>query len=176
MAANYGTISQVLGPVVDVTFDDEGTLPPILTALKTTNPTLGKDENNLTLEVSLHIGENTVTFRWKDRSDHNRTKQLTLSGEEFVRRYLRHVLPQGLRSIRYYGFCHPTAKAKRMRVQFHSGTPVEFGAAAAPVTGTASPHQCPKCGDATRLLMSFRVRRRGRGPPADLQRSTPASA
>ena len=57
---NYGTIAQVLGPVVDVHFDDAGTLPPILTALKTTNPTLGKGENNLVLEVSLHIGENTV--------------------------------------------------------------------------------------------------------------------
>ena len=69
MAANYGTISQVLGPVVDVTFDDEGTLPPILTALKTTNPTLGKDENNLTLEVSLHIGENTVRAIAMDSTD-----------------------------------------------------------------------------------------------------------
>ena len=57
---NYGTIAQVLGPVVDVHFDDAGTLPPILTALKTTNATLGEGENNLVLEVSLHIGENTV--------------------------------------------------------------------------------------------------------------------
>ena len=69
MAANYGTISQVLGPVVDVTFDDEGSLPAILTALKTTNATLGKDENNLTLEVSLHIGENTVRAIAMDSTD-----------------------------------------------------------------------------------------------------------
>jgi F-type H+-transporting ATPase subunit beta len=69
MAANYGTISQVMGPVVDVTFDDEGTLPPILTALKTTNATLGKGENNLTLEVSLHIGENTVRAIAMDSTD-----------------------------------------------------------------------------------------------------------
>ena len=68
-----------------------------------------------------------VTFRWKDRSDHNRTKELTLPGVEFVRRYLRHVLPTGLRSVRYYGFCHPTAKANRLRVQLHSGRPVQFG-------------------------------------------------
>jgi F-type H+-transporting ATPase subunit beta len=66
---NYGTISQVLGPVVDVTFDDEGSLPAILTALKTTNATLGKEENNLTLEVSLHIGENTVRAIAMDSTD-----------------------------------------------------------------------------------------------------------
>jgi hypothetical protein len=45
-----------------------------------------------------------------------------------VRRYLRHVLPRGLRSIRYYGFCHPAAKANRLRVQFHTGMAVELGA------------------------------------------------
>ena len=119
----------------------------------------------------LDIGENTVTFRWKDRSHHNRPTPLTLSGVEFVRRYLRHVLPQGLRSIRYYGFCHPTAKAKRMRVRLHAGSPVQFGAvtpaascAAAP---TATVHPCPKCGGATRLLICFPALRKGRGPPAD---------
>jgi F-type H+-transporting ATPase subunit beta len=58
-----------MGPVVDVTFDDEGSLPPILTALKTTNPTIGPGENNLTLEVSLHIGENTVRAIAMDATD-----------------------------------------------------------------------------------------------------------
>jgi hypothetical protein len=42
---------------------------------------------------------------------------MTLTGSEFVCHYLRHVLPSGLRSIRYYGFCHPAAKAKRQRIQ-----------------------------------------------------------
>ncbi|MDB5103370.1 MAG: atpD [Fibrobacteres bacterium] len=66
---NYGKISQVLGPVVDVSFDDEGSLPPILTALKCTNPNIGGGENNLTLEVSLHIGENTVRAIAMDSTD-----------------------------------------------------------------------------------------------------------
>jgi hypothetical protein len=127
----------------------------------------------------VHIGENSVTVRWKDRSDHNRTQKLTLPAEEFVRRYLRHALPRGLRSVRYYGFCHPTAKAKRMRVQFHSAMPVQFGAAAsaadcAPALTANS--QCPKCGGATFLMMCFPPQRRERGPPADLQPSIPASA
>ncbi|MDQ3002716.1 MAG: F0F1 ATP synthase subunit beta [Fibrobacterota bacterium] len=66
---NYGVIAQVLGPVVDISFDDEGSLPPILTALKCTNPILGPGENNLTLEVSLHIGENTVRAIAMDGTD-----------------------------------------------------------------------------------------------------------
>jgi hypothetical protein len=69
----------------------------------------------------VELTENSLTFRWKDRSNGNRPETLTLPGVEFVRRYLRHVLPAGLRSIRYYGFCHPTAKASRMSVQLHSG-------------------------------------------------------
>ncbi len=69
MANNYGTIAQVLGPVVDIAFDDQGSLPPILTALKTTNPTIGPGENNLTLEVSLHIGENKVRAIAMDSTD-----------------------------------------------------------------------------------------------------------
>jgi hypothetical protein len=71
----------------------------------------------------LAVDERGVTFRWKDRSDPNRSKVITLTGSEFVRRYLRHVLPSGLRSIRYYGFCHPAAKAKRQRIQIHTAMP-----------------------------------------------------
>jgi F-type H+-transporting ATPase subunit beta len=66
---NYGVITQVLGPVVDVKFDEGGSIPSILTALKCTNPTLGAGENNLTLEVSLHIGEKTVRAIAMDSTD-----------------------------------------------------------------------------------------------------------
>ncbi|MGH9726043.1 MAG: IS91 family transposase, partial [Candidatus Acidiferrales bacterium] len=100
------------------------------------------------------VTEDSVTFRWKDRSNHNRVEILTLPGVEFVRRYLRHVLPIGLRSVRYYGFCHPAAKAKRLRVQMHSGAAVQLGAASAPVfdPNRLGPPCCPKCGRPMRLL------------------------
>ena len=78
------------------------------------------------------VDQRGVTFRWKDRSDHNRSKVMTLAGSEFVRRYLRHVLPSGLRSIRYYGFCHPAAKAKRQRIQIHTGMPFELNSRPSP--------------------------------------------
>ncbi|MDH4444992.1 MAG: transposase [Akkermansiaceae bacterium] len=52
-----------------------------------------------------------------------------LTGGEFVKRYLRHVLPRGLRAVRYHGFCHPAAKAKRERIAFPTGRPLPIGAA-----------------------------------------------
>ncbi len=54
-----GRISQVLGNVVDVEFRN-GALPPILTALRVTNPAISNLPGNLVLEVAQHLGENTV--------------------------------------------------------------------------------------------------------------------
>ncbi len=64
-----GTISQVIGAVVDVTF--EGELPPILTALETKN-----GDQTLVLEVAQHLGENTVRTIAMDS-----TEGLTRGGE-----------------------------------------------------------------------------------------------
>ncbi|MGA9638138.1 IS91 family transposase, partial [Flavobacterium sp.] len=65
------------------------------------------------------ITDTQVSFRWKDRANNNAPRIDTLPGVEFVKRYLRHVLPRGLRAVRYYGYCHPAAMAKRERVAFH---------------------------------------------------------
>ena len=114
----------------------------------------------------IRVDSESVTFRWKDRSDGNRTQELTLPGVEFVRRYLRHVLPTGLRSVRYYGFCHPTATANRLRVQLHSGRPVQFGDAPALLPDlTPGWPACPRCGQPMQLLFSLRADSRNRGPP-----------
>jgi hypothetical protein len=76
----------------------------------------------------LSITDETVTFRWKDRAGNNRLRAETITGVEFIRRYLRHVLPRGLRSVRYFGFCHPAAKIKRERIAFLSGRVLRIGA------------------------------------------------
>jgi F-type H+-transporting ATPase subunit beta len=55
-----GTISQVLGPVVDVEFSQESGVPAIYDALLTTNSAIDDKENNLTLEVAQHLGDNVV--------------------------------------------------------------------------------------------------------------------
>src|SRR5580704_3395516 len=67
-AAGKGKVVQVIGPVVDVEFPD-GKLPKILSALKVTNPGISSAKENLTLEVALHLGENTVRTVAMDTSD-----------------------------------------------------------------------------------------------------------
>ena len=51
----------------------------------------------------LEIGADHVSFRWKDRSQKGLQREERISGTEFLKRYLRHVLPLGMRSIRHYG-------------------------------------------------------------------------
>jgi F-type H+-transporting ATPase subunit beta len=63
-----GKITQILGAVIDVSFD-EGKLPEIFTALKTTNPSINDEPWNLTLEVAQHLGENTVRTIAMDTTD-----------------------------------------------------------------------------------------------------------
>ena len=45
-----------------------------------------------------------VTFTYRDRSSNNEKKAMTLTTDEFIRRFLLHVLPKGFMKIRYYGF------------------------------------------------------------------------
>ncbi|MEE2829216.1 MAG: F0F1 ATP synthase subunit beta, partial [Myxococcota bacterium] len=54
-----GKITQVMGPVIDVRFG-AGSLPAINNALKVSNPGISEAEDNLTVEVAQHLGENTV--------------------------------------------------------------------------------------------------------------------
>ena len=51
------------------------------------------------------LDDRGVTFRWKDYREHGRTryKTMTLATEEFMRRFLLHVLPSGFHRIRHYG-------------------------------------------------------------------------
>ena len=65
---NFGQVTQVVGPAVDVAFAP-GHLPPIYNALKLTNPGLGKDSENLTLEVAQHLGDGVVRCIAMDSTD-----------------------------------------------------------------------------------------------------------
>ena len=68
MSDQFGKIVQVMGPVVDVEFP-EGHLPAIYNALKLTNPSVSDAEENLTLEVALHLGDNLVRSIAMDSTD-----------------------------------------------------------------------------------------------------------
>ena len=68
MGQNIGRITQVMGPVVDVEFE-QGQLPNILTALLISNPTINDDEDNLVVEVAQHLGDNVVRTIAMDVTD-----------------------------------------------------------------------------------------------------------
>ena len=65
---NIGRIVQVIGPVVDVAFE-EGQLPNILNAIAITNPTINDTEDNLIVEVAQHLGDNVVRCIAMDITD-----------------------------------------------------------------------------------------------------------
>jgi hypothetical protein len=50
------------------------------------------------------IENGTVHFRWRDYRNGNRHRTMALAADEFIRRFLLHVLPAGFQRIRYYGF------------------------------------------------------------------------
>jgi hypothetical protein len=66
----------------------------------------------------LELREDQVSFRWKDYRHPQRPKVMTVSAEEFIRRFLLHSLPPGFQRIRYYGFlanCHRADKLNLCR-------------------------------------------------------------
>ena len=57
----------------------------------------------LTNQRLVMMTDEEVTFTWKDYADAETQRQMTLSGEEFLRRFLLHVLPERFVRIRYFG-------------------------------------------------------------------------
>ncbi len=102
----------------------------------------------------LELQDGQVSFRWKDYRHPQRPKVMTVSAEEFIRRFLLHALPPGFQRIRYYGFlanCHRAAKLdfcrKSLATPYSELLPCPTGTREiyALVTGR-NPRRCPKCG------------------------------
>ncbi len=68
MGENIGKILQVLGPVVDVEFE-QGKLPTIYSALTISNPAISDEADNLVVEVAQHLGDNVVRAIAMDVTD-----------------------------------------------------------------------------------------------------------
>jgi len=66
--SNIGRITQVVGPVVDVEFEG-GSLPPIYTALRISNPAISDLEGNLVVEIAQHLGERTARCIAMDQTE-----------------------------------------------------------------------------------------------------------
>jgi hypothetical protein len=60
------------------------------------------------------ISDDTVSFRWKDYRHHDRQKIMTLDADEFIRRFLLHVLPDGFQRIRHYGLLGNRARESKL--------------------------------------------------------------
>jgi Putative transposase/Transposase zinc-binding domain len=64
----------------------------------------------------LEVNAERVTFRHKDYAQGGRQRTLTLTGVEFLRRFLQHVLPKGLMKVRHYGLLANRYREERLRV------------------------------------------------------------
>jgi hypothetical protein len=62
----------------------------------------------------IDIDNGRVRFLWKDYRDNNMVKVMDLEADEFIRRFLLHVLPEGFQRIRYYGFLANRDRRKKL--------------------------------------------------------------
>jgi len=62
----------------------------------------------------LSAKDGQVTFTYRDRKDKDRLKTMTLPAQEFIRRFLLHVLPEGFMRIRHFGFLSNRAKKRAL--------------------------------------------------------------
>jgi hypothetical protein len=62
----------------------------------------------------INIDNDRVQFHWKDYRDNSKIKIMDLAADEFIRRFLLHVLPEGFQRIRYYGFLANRDRRKKL--------------------------------------------------------------
>lgn len=102
-----------------------------------------------------------VTFRFKD-SNTNEWRINTVPAEEFIRRFLQHILPHRFRKVRYYGFLSPRKRKQLEKVKEHfSGRSISYKAST-PEPLKNNTLYCPKCG--SQLIWVEELPRK-RGPP-----------
>ena len=122
--------------------------------------------------------EQGVTFKWKDYRSKGRYryKSMTLTTDEFIRRFLLHVLPAGFHRIRHYGMLanttrqHSLAQARErlMGQTTHETTDAETHETDTTDSGTpqeSATYLCPDCGAPMRIIDTFLRGQRPRAPP-----------
>jgi hypothetical protein len=101
---------------------------------------------------ALHDGQ--VDFAWKDYRDGGAQKVMTVSAEEFIRRFLQHTLPPGFQRIRYYGYlanCHRRRQldlCRQLLATSCSSLLPDLRATQALLAALTVPdwRRCPRCG------------------------------
>jgi hypothetical protein len=107
------------------------------------------------------FNQNGVTFRWKDYriEGPDRYKTMTLATDDFIRRFLIHVLPRGFHRIRHYGLlARPSCADNIARARELLAVPQPQSNAAAGATAEQPPtptHPCPCCGGRMVIIETF---------------------
>ena len=101
------------------------------------------------------LSDGNVTFRWRDSAHGNKKRLITLPVDEFLRRFLLHLLPPGFVRIRNFGFLANRKRALLLPLCFQllSGSEKVTAPAASPTTDqTHSLWNCPVCGATMRVV------------------------
>jgi len=109
----------------------------------------------------LSLEDGMVTFRYQE-SETRRWKTMKLTAEEFLRRYLQHVLPEGFHKVRYFGLWSPANRKKLKEVQQQLAAKQREKEPAEPVAATG--RICPCCGKGVMVVIEV-LPRRARSPP-----------
>ena len=103
----------------------------------------------------LSCTDGQVTFRWRDSADHNKQKLLPLSVNEFLSRFLLHLLPEGFVRIRNFGFLANRKRATLLPLCFHllgSAQEPQAEQHASSLEDSSGLWRCPKCGGPMRVI------------------------
>jgi Putative transposase/Transposase zinc-binding domain len=96
-----------------------------------------------------------VTFRWRDSAHHNEVKLLTLAVDEFLRRFLLHILPRGFVRIRNFGFLANCKRATLLPLCFQllgSAQPPQVQPHASSTEDSPPLWRCPKCDGPMKII------------------------
>jgi hypothetical protein len=96
----------------------------------------------------ISFADHKVTFRWRDSAHHNKQRPMTLSLEQFLQRFLLHLLPPGFVRIRHFGFLANRRRAHLLPLcrQLLGCAPEPKNEPDVSVPNSPSPWICPHCG------------------------------
>jgi hypothetical protein len=101
------------------------------------------------------LADGKVTFRWRDSAHGNKKRPMTLEIDEFLRRFLLHVLPPAFVRIRNFGFLANRRRATLLPLCFHllgSSRQTADSPASTPTDNTHSLWNCPLCGGSMHVV------------------------
>jgi hypothetical protein len=121
----------------------------------------------------LSFADGKVTIRWRDSAHNNKQKLLPLAVDEFLRRFLLHLLPQGFVRIRNFGFLANRRRATRLALCFHLLEARQDPPAQQDLSSTNDSTdlwRCPKCDGPMKVIERFTAAEMQlRSPPAITQ-------